>query len=619
MMNGLNNEPKRSLFSGARSVDAIRSTGYKQTGNALGELVDNSIQAQATSVKIVVLVKQVKRVKRTRESIVRIAVIDNGTGMTRDGLYMAVLFGQGTHFDEEGGLGKFGVGLPQASLSQCTNLKVWSWQNGFENSYSTGYDLNDENWREGGFIVSSVVEDPIPDLWKKYVDVECPSGTIVQWSNLDRLSCSSASTLYQNSEFLIGRMYRYWINDNKVSIDYIVIDFDTGEEISNNPFRAVDPLYLMDNTSDKDLGAPDYPMFKANAPVVKEIVYNGKKSKITIKTSIAKEKILKLVNKQDQAGSKPYGKHAAKNVGLSIVREGRELELDSKWNGYQTSRRDPRDRWWGAEISFSRDLDELFGVTNDKQSATSLSSAVYESYDDYKLDGESITETKERLAEEQPRLNIILDIAQEIRDLIKVVSKNIPQEDESKGPKQPGDDTVEKKVTDKINKEIEKKGPQGESDKHQNVDLEEAKQEIKTSLENFGTSPVEIDKIIEGYVTTHYKVSFIKQAIPGLDAFFDVRTNAGLLIIILNTSHPLYKELFSSFEYVENGEDMSSKELAQKLEDTYDALKYLLVSWARYEDVSIKDGKNGPTKARSDWGRMARKLRDDDIGSDDDF
>ncbi|AMH94608.1 hypothetical protein AR505_0887 [methanogenic archaeon ISO4-H5] len=619
MMNGLNNESTRSLFSGARSVDAIRSTGYKQTGNALGELVDNSIQAQATSIKIVVLVKQVKRVKRTRETIMRIAVIDNGTGMTMDELYMAVLFGQGTHFNEEGGLGKFGVGLPQASLSQCTNLKVWSWQNGFDNSYSTGYDLNDDNWREGGFIVSSVVDDPLPELWKKYVDKECPSGTIVQWSNLDRLSCSSASTLFQNSEFLIGRMYRYWINDNKVKIDYIAIDFDTGEEISNTPFRAVDPLYLMENTSDKDLGAPVYPMFKANAPVVKDIEYNGKKSRIIIKTSIAKEEILKLVNKQDQAGHKPYGKHAAKNVGLSIVREGRELELDSKWNGFQTSRRDPRERWWGAEISFGRDLDELFGVTNDKQSATSLSSAVYESYDDYKLDGESITETKERLAEEQPRLNIILDIAKEIRDLIKILTKNVPIEDESKGPKQPGDDTVEKKVTDKINKEIEKKGPQGESDKHQDVDLEEAKQEIKTSLENFGTSPVEIDKLLQGFVTTHYKVSFIKQAIPGLDAFFDVRSNAGLLIIILNTSHPLYKELFSSFEYVENGEDMPPKELAQKLEDTYDALKYLLVSWARYEDVSIKDGRTGPTRARSDWGRMARKLREDDIESDDDF
>ena len=30
-------------------------------------------------------------------------------------------------------------------------------------------------------------------------------------------------------------------------------------------------------------------------------------------------------------GAKLYGKHAAKNIGLSIVREGRELDLDPSW------------------------------------------------------------------------------------------------------------------------------------------------------------------------------------------------------------------------------------------------------------------------------------------------
>lgn len=618
MTNGMSSE-QRSLFSGSRSVDAIRSTGYKQTGNALGELVDNSIQANANSIKIVVYVQQVKRVKRTRESIVRIAVIDNGDGMSKDDLYLAVLFGQGSHFDEIDGLGKFGVGLPQASLSQGTNLKVWSWQNGFENSYSTGYDLNDQDWRDSGFIVPDVVEDPIPDLWKEYVDKEALSGTIVQWSNLDRLSCSSASTLFQNSEFLIGRMYRYWINNNKVSIEYITIDSDTGREVNRNVFKAVDPLYLMDNTSDKELNPPAYPMFVGNAPVEKEIEYNGKKTKVIIKTSIAKPEILALVNKTDQAGRTLYGKHAGKNIGLSIVREGRELELDSKWNATASNRRDPRERWWGAEISFSRDLDDLFGVTNDKQSATALSAAVYETYDDYKLENESLFETKERLAEEQPRTNIILDIAEEIRNLISSVSIKVPNEDDSKSPGTKKNDSVEQKATEQFKKDVEEKGPLGESDCHEIEDLEEAKKEIKTSLESIGVNSVEIQRLLDGYVTTHYKVSFIKQELPGLDAFFDVRTNSGLLIIILNTAHPLYGELFSSFNYMENDGELSSKELSSKLEDTYNALKYILVSWARYEDISLKDGKMGPSRARSDWGRIARDLRSDDIDSSDDF
>ena len=47
-------------------------------------------------------------------------------------------------------------------------------------------------------------------------------------------------------------------------------------------------------------------------------------------------------------GNKEYGKHAAKNIGVSIVRAGRELDLDDSWaRGYE-----PTERWWGAEVEF---------------------------------------------------------------------------------------------------------------------------------------------------------------------------------------------------------------------------------------------------------------------------
>ena len=34
------------------------------------------------------------------------------------------------------------------------------------------------------------------------------------------------------------------------------------------------------------------------------------------------------------------------------------------------SRSDPRDRWWGIEVMFDPELDDVFGVTNNKQAAT---------------------------------------------------------------------------------------------------------------------------------------------------------------------------------------------------------------------------------------------------------
>src|SRR5690606_16409781 len=68
------------------------------------------------------------------------------------------------------------------------------------------------------------------------------------------------------------------------------------------------------------------------------------------------------------AGDQPHGKHAKNNAGVSVVRADRELELQTVWcNQY-----DPRERWWGVEVDFPPDLDEIFGVTNNKQSARAL-------------------------------------------------------------------------------------------------------------------------------------------------------------------------------------------------------------------------------------------------------
>ena len=330
------------VLSGKRATFALRHTGYKTTGNALGELVDNSIQAKATDIKIIVEVRNELRVKRTRQSITRIGVLDNGVGMSSYELRHALMFGEGTHFDEKGGLGKFGVGLPQASLSQCTFIQVWTWQNGIESSIHTGYNINDPDWNSNGCIVPEPESQPIPSTWLNYVDTTKQSGTLVVWSNLDNITCSSAKTLFDNSEFLIGRMYRNWIYNNAVSIEYVVLDADTSELLSSNYFRAVDPLYVMENTSDHNLNPPVYPMFEELKSFEMKIGYKDIETTVTIRVSIAKKEIRDMINAGKKPGAEPYGKHAAKNVGLSIVREGRELELDPNWSYTESKRKDPK-------------------------------------------------------------------------------------------------------------------------------------------------------------------------------------------------------------------------------------------------------------------------------------
>src|SRR3546814_3461090 len=85
------------------------------------------------------------------------------------------------------------------------------------------------------------------------------------------------------------------------------------------------------------------------------------------------------------------------NLGLSIVRADRELDLVDSWvNSY-----DPVERWWGVEVDFPADLDEIFGVTNNKQAATHFARMAAFDWEDEAEDGETSIAFKQRLLEEE--------------------------------------------------------------------------------------------------------------------------------------------------------------------------------------------------------------------------
>ena len=59
------------------------------------------------------------------------------------------------------------------------------------------------------------------------------------------------------------------------------------------------------------------------------------------------------------------GKHAAKMEGISVVRARREIDF-RRFDFYNVIN-EPQHRWWGCEIIFDPELDEVFGVANNKQ------------------------------------------------------------------------------------------------------------------------------------------------------------------------------------------------------------------------------------------------------------
>jgi hypothetical protein len=96
-------------------LEALRQN-YKLEAS-IADLVDNSIDAQATKI----LIRFIKR----DGHLVSLCVVDNGDGMTESGIDAAMQFARRRPYGDKD-LGMFGVGLKTASLSQATSLTVMS-------------------------------------------------------------------------------------------------------------------------------------------------------------------------------------------------------------------------------------------------------------------------------------------------------------------------------------------------------------------------------------------------------------------------------------------------------------------------------------------------------------
>lgn len=160
--------------SARRLVKSLRDMGY-DFASAAADLVDNSIEAHATLVAIDVEFDG-------DDSWVRIA--DNGTGMTPPELREALRYGAEREYDDED-LGKFGLGLKTASLSQCQQLTVASRTNPSRADIAAFcWDLahieKTNRWevlpveRNG---LGPAIRAPLKDT----------TGTVVLWQRLDRI------------------------------------------------------------------------------------------------------------------------------------------------------------------------------------------------------------------------------------------------------------------------------------------------------------------------------------------------------------------------------------------------------------------------------------------------
>lgn len=594
-----------SIVPAHLAVKAMRDNGYKNAAYAIAELMDNSIQHGASIVELLCAEIDVPINMRTVSRINKIAILDNGSGMTKDILRMALQFGNGTHLDtpNQKGIGKFGMGLPSSSISQAKTVEVWTWQNGIENAIYSFLDI-DKIVAQEMKEVPEPIKKPIPELWKIAGKAFAQTGTLVVWSNIDRCIWKTAQAIIDNSEFLIGRMYRKFISNGSVVIKMMSFK----ESNPNSPTlikeaKPNDPIYLMENTS-----CP--PPFNDKAMFNKwgddgfevrfKIPYKGEEHEVKVRFTLAKEE----ARAGSLAGAKPHGQHAKKNLGVSILRAERELDLDTAW----TNQYDPRERWWGVEIEFPPAIDEIFGVTNNKQFANNFSELGKIDLDELVKDGKTFTQLKEELREEGDPKAYLIDIVQKInsnlsaiRSVIKAQKENDDRADKTRHSN--STESAEKLATEATEERV-KEGHKGTSDTQEGKPLEERKADVEKTLEDEGITNA--SEVVDWLFNQNLKYSFVVSDIES-PAFFTVKSRGGKILISLNSNHPAYHKLVEVLE--ESTSDSNDEELKQRLSNASEGLKLLLMAWARYEDEQ-PDGKlkSNVQDARQDWGRIAKQF-----------
>ncbi|PCC36916.1 hypothetical protein CIK74_03695 [Glutamicibacter sp. BW77] len=165
---------KIPLVPDAQLLESMRAVGYSFS-TALADIIDNSISAGATTIRIVAL----PSAHRT------ISILDNGKGMDLDEAMTAMKLAGRSSSDSRrrGDLGRFGLGLKTASLSQGRVLTLATRRDG--KTSILRWDL-DHVAAVGEWELLLLDREEASSIQELKTLESLRNGTLVVWENLDR-------------------------------------------------------------------------------------------------------------------------------------------------------------------------------------------------------------------------------------------------------------------------------------------------------------------------------------------------------------------------------------------------------------------------------------------------
>lgn len=299
---------------------------------AIADLVDNSIDSKARRILV--------RIVRTDEKIQRVLIADNGEGMNDSTLLEAMRFGSRT---EKGprALGKYGIGLKAASLSQAKIVTVLSKHKGRYVGRRWTYENIGKGWvceLIKSTNVAAVLADGVPPVGIRR------SGTVVVWEDLEHLVATKArieSTIQETLRELsndIGLRFHRFVAGKRLKV---YLDVQT---IGEPPSTIRQEVFALDPFDYPSSGREGYPK-SLHVPL-------GPAGRLKIECHI-------WPPKSEEPGYKLGGGKVSARQGFYFYRNDRLIQAGG-WNGSRDDDNEPHLSLARVKIDLPAAFDGLF-------------------------------------------------------------------------------------------------------------------------------------------------------------------------------------------------------------------------------------------------------------------
>jgi hypothetical protein len=561
-------EPIPIMLAG-QALLSLRDSGYTIAA-ALGEVIDNSIEANANHVRL--LLREVTN-RGKRKAVDRIVVVDDGDGMDDSVLHRYLQLGFSTRYGSTTTIGKFGVGAKLAALNFGKRVDVWTRPRGSADIRHVFFDLATalELERSGQPVVIAAPDgDALPEGLSEVFPAG--SGTLVMWSDIDRLADGTGAhapgNLRQEIEKELARIFREFICGG------ITIS------VNDNVLLAHDPTFVREGTwADRVLSAEaDAARQPSTKPHLRHfpprVFFDGAisvaGSKVRVIVTLAPREVLR----RRGMGGDEFAKklRVPENQGqISFMRLGREISYANVPSSFGSAVDDP-DRFIGIEVHFTPELDSMMGVRNVKRGA-------------------------EPSADFREALRILL------KQWIPEARKEI-QEWWGTAARNAGESSGEH---DQINKALAEANLTLPKSR---VAVEATEKETVEALEDLA---VDVGKDTpeekKAYVKKVKQYPFVIESVdfPGTNLFEIMHTNKQT-IIRLNTRHRFYREMYAPLTALaREGAVARSSDPSAVARRAVEAVTLLLVAYAKAESMDEQPNETYG-ELRQWWGSFTDKL-----------